>query len=350
MAGDKKVLIVDDIDINRLILQEILSDTYETVCAGDGAEALEILQNTADKPHLVLLDVMMPVMDGFEVMKRIKADGNLSKIPVIFITALEEEVKGLEAGAVDYISKPFEPQIVRLRVANQIELSLYRAQLEVMVQEKVDELLTVKGNFLDVMAELIEHRSMESGQHVARTKKLSQILIQQMLDAGIYSEDLSTQDISAMIAAVPLHDIGKIAIPDNILLKPGRLTPEEFDVIKTHATVGGEVIAALREVSDDDYLRYCYEIAHSHHERWDGNGYPEGSAHGFAGTDIPLSARVVSVVDVYDALTSERCYKKAMSHERAMEIIREGAGTQFDPEVVRALEMAQDKFVNWGTK
>lgn len=337
-----KILVVDDIEINRIILYEILSDSYEIDQASDGLEAISILLNTMVKPNLLLLDIMMPGMDGFEVLELMKSNESLKKIPVIFITAANEEKKGLKAGAVDYISKPFEPEIVKLRVANQIELYLYRENLESLVEQKAQELLTTKENFLETVANLIEYRSLESSYHVKRTKELARILATQLLKNSEYANELIECNYTMLVKAVPLHDIGKIGIPDNILLKPGKLTPEEFKVIESHTLIGGDVINSLMVSNDDedDYLKHCLDICRHHHERWDGNGYPDK----LAGVKIPLSARIVSVVDVYDALANERCYKAAMSHEKSIEIIVGASGKHHDPIVVNAMLDVQDEF------
>ena len=335
-----KIMIVDDMETNRFILREILSDTYEIEEAEDGMEAISKLFNSIEKPKLLLLDIMMPSMNGFEVLEFMKADALLKKIPVIFITAANEEKKGLSSGASDYISKPFEPDIVKLRTANLIELNLYRESLEELVEEKVDELVSTKERFLDTMADLIEYRSLESGNHVSRTKELARILLTQIIKKGIYAEELTDVNTDMLLRAVPLHDIGKIAIPDNILLKPGRLTPEEFKVIETHTTIGAQVINSLMLSNDDDYLKHCYDICRYHHEHWDGKGYPDK----ISNTDIPLSARIVAVVDIYDALVSERCYKKALPHERAIQILKESSGNHLDPEIINVLMDVQDQF------
>lgn len=343
-ATDKAtILVVDDLEVNRLILQEILADTYEIQQAANGLEAVTKLVTCVQKPQLVLLDIMMPEMDGFEVLKFMKTDPILQKIPVIFITAANEEtneIRGLNAGAVDYIAKPFNPNVVRLRAATHIELMRYREKLEDLVEAKANELVTTKEIFLETMANLIEYRSLESGEHVKRTRELTQILITELLTRQNYRRQLIDNHYAIMIKAVPLHDIGKIGIPDNILLKPGRLSPEEFEVIKSHTVIGSEIIKSLLVSGEDVYLSHCYDICRSHHERWDGSGYPDG----LAGTDIPLSARIVAVVDVYDALVSERCYKQAYTQEEALTIIREASGTQFDPDIVSALLWIEQLF------
>lgn len=338
-----KILVVDDVELNRIILQEILSDTYEIEQASSGVEAISIMLNAVEKPTLVLLDIMMPEMDGYEVLSIMKASPTLEKIPVIFITAVtdsDSEERGLSGGAADYITKPFEPDIIKLRVSNQIELTLYREKLENMVEVKANELVSIKEHYLNAMANLIEYRSLESGQHVLRTKKLAGVLVAQLIKMGTYSLELLESNYTMLINAVPLHDIGKIGIPDAILLKPGRLTPEEFKVIENHTIIGGNVIKSLmRNDDEDDYLKHCYNICRFHHERWDGSGYPDK----LSGLDIPLAARIVSIVDVYDALVNERCYKKPMTHDESMEIISKSSGSHFDPKVVMAMLEVQEQ-------
>ena len=334
-----RVLVVDDVEVNRIILEEILSDSFEIEQAEDGMTAISKMLNSYVKPNLILLDIMMPGMDGFEVLTFMKSDPSLAKIPVIFITAADAESKGLRAGAIDYISKPFEPEIVKLRVTNLIELTLYREKLESLVEQKAAELVNTKERFLDTVANLIEYRSLESGQHVKRTKMLAQVLVLQLLKTKRATE-LIEGNYSALVRAVPLHDIGKIGIPDNILLKPGRLTPEEFKIIETHTTIGSQVIKNLMLGGEDDYLRHCYDICRHHHERWDGTGYPDK----LAGEDIPLSARIVAVVDVYDALVSERCYKRAFTHEESLEIMKQSAGTHLDPLIIEVLMDVGNQF------
>jgi putative two-component system response regulator len=341
MDDKANILVVDDGEENRVILQAILSDKYNVTTAGDGTEAIELMLRTPKKPCLVLLDVMMPEMDGFQVIQYMKSTPSLSEIPIILITAASDaEVKGLALGAVDYFSKPFQNEIIRLRVAHQVKLVRYRKNMEEMVNRKTVELLDTKQQFLDTMAQLIEHRSMESGGHVHRTRELARILLEGLIKHGMYGDDAAKIDQDLFFRAVPLHDIGKISVPDNILLKPAKLTAEEFETMKLHTTTGSDVIRSMMVAANDNYLQYCYEICRHHHERWDGNGYPDK----ISGHDIPLTARIVSVIDVYDALVSERCYKKAISHNKAINIIKQGAGTQFDPLIVEALLLEQAKF------
>ena len=337
-----KILIVDDSKSNREVLVEILSDIYETTEAKDGTEAISRMLSAVEKPHLVLLDVMMPIMDGFQVLEFMKSTPDLSKIPVILATASKDERKGLALGAVDYISKPFDPDVARLRIKHQIQLVMYRENLENMVMQKTNELLDTKQLFLDSMAQLIEYRSLESGDHVKSTRELAKILLIGLIKHGVYEDEIRKIDNSLFLRAVTLHDIGKIGVPDNILLKPGPLDEDEMTLMKTHTVTGSEIIRQLMVDGSDYYLQYCYEICRYHHEWWDGSGYPDN----LSGTEIPLIARIVAVVDVYDALVSERCYKKRISHEKAVAIIGEGAGTQFDPVIVDVLLKEEAELAN----
>ena len=339
------ILVVDDIDINRLILSEILSDDYKIIEAADGFQAIELLFNSPVVPAAVLLDIMMPGMDGFEVLAMMKANARTERIPVLFITAADantNESRGLQEGASDYISKPFNPDVVKARIKNNIQLKMYQDSLEAMLEQKTAELVTTHERTLETLATIIEYRDLESGTHIRRTSELTKILVHTMLKTGTFYKQLAHKNYNSLIKAVALHDIGKIGIPDNILLKPGALTAEEFELIKCHCAIGHQIIMTIAEgtVDDGNYLTYCKEICLSHHERWDGKGYPNG----LAGKDIPLSARILSVVDVYDALVNERCYKPALSHEEAMRLIIDGAGTQFDPDIVALVQMIGDTF------
>lgn len=350
-SGKKDViLIVDDIEINRIILREILQDDYLVIEASGGEEAFEILfgidgEPAAIQPTTVLLDVMMPDIDGFQVLERIKSNNETKNIPVLFITAAdseETESRGLISGAADYITKPFNTDVVRARVVNHINLARYSHMLEQMVSVKTEEVTRTYESTLEVLATIIEYRNLESGAHIRRTTLLTEILVARMLEDDRYKAALQEMNKTSLIKASALHDIGKIGIPDGILLKPGRLTPEEFDIIKTHTTVGSHIIDSISEnlPDNDQYLRYAKDICHFHHERWDGSGYPTG----LKGEEIPLSARIISVVDVYDALTSPRCYKDAYTHEVSLGIIREGSGTQFDPDIVDIISDVEAEF------
>jgi len=342
------ILIVDDIETNRMILEEILNDNYDTVCAENGMKAISLMLSGTVRPSIVLLDIMMPEMDGYEVLEMMKKNAFTEHIPVIFITAADaesNEKKGLSLGAVDYISKPFNPEIVKARVASHLRLYHYSVRLEIMVQEKVEELIRSKEKMLETMANIIECRNLESGSHVKRTKDLVRIVAECLCENQSIGRDITESEVDIMSKAAPLHDVGKISISDTVLLKPGKLTNEEFEIMKTHTSLGGAMIKLMmydndsEDEEDDKYLSCCYDIAMGHHERWDGRGYPNG----MAGEAIPLSARIVALVDVYDALVSERVYKAAMPHEKAVEIITEGAGTQFDAKVVEAFLLVEKK-------
>ncbi|MDR0447118.1 MAG: response regulator, partial [Treponema sp.] len=285
------VLVVDDIDMNRMILEEILKDEYTILTAENGKEALEVLKSPV-QPKIILLDVLMPEMSGPEMFEFMKKDKNLKRIPVIFITAEEgSESELLAAGAVDFISKPFKEDIVRLRVRNQIELKNYSDSLELMVAEKTAEATKTLDSALQGLANVIEHRDLESGEHVKRTQLYVWALTGYLIRTGSeYAEALLKQEPDSIMKAMALHDVGKIAIPDRILLKPGKLDPDEYDVMKTHTIRGREIIGELGDVNTSLYLKHCEDICYGHHERWDGKGYPRG----LAGSDIPLPARLAA--------------------------------------------------------
>jgi len=333
-----RILVAEDMEINRTILQSILEDTYIIDMAEDGMEALGILEKEK-KPALILSDITMPKMGGYEFLAHVKAEPKFQNIPFIFITASGEEDKGLAAGAIDFILKPFNPEIVRLRVDNQIELSAYRESLEHLVTEKAFELISTKEAFLETIVSMIEYRSLESGEHIRRTRDLTAILVEELLKHEEYGPELEAKNYRTISRASTLHDVGKIGIPDCILLKPGRLTHDEFKIIETHTVIGGDMIISMMKNGKDDYLMNCYDIARHHHERFDGTGYPDK----LKGKEIPISARIVALVDMYDALVNERCYKDGMSFEEAADIIRKRSGTHFDEVVVTAFFNAEVK-------
>jgi len=339
------VLIVDDMDMNRLILESILCDDYDILQAENGLVAIDLLYNAVELPAIVLLDIMMPEMDGFEVLDLIKSNTRTASIPVVFITAADiesTETRGLRGGAVDYVSKPFNPDVVKARVDNHIELKRYRDNLEETVEKKVFQLVKSKENMLETLATVIEYRNLESGHHVKRTSILSRCLVNRLLDIPYYARQLNELHPESMLKAVPIHDIGKIGVPDNVLLKPGRLTSEEFNIIKTHTTIGSDIIDTLLIKDEgDEYLLHCRDICRCHHERFDGKGYPDG----LLGEDIPLSARILSIVDVYDALVNNRIYKPAIPHDETVQIIMNGSNTQFDPGILKAFYEVNEMFL-----
>jgi len=336
------VLVVDDLEINVEILDEILKNDYNVITAFDGTQALEKLRVSDPHPKIILLDLMMPNMNGRELFEILKKDKAFKRIPVIFITAENDsESDLLEAGAVDFINKPFLPEIVKLRVRNQIELKNYSDSLEEMVDIKTAEATKTLENTLQGLANVIEHRDLESGEHVKRTQMFVRALTDYLIETNsVYADELKKLQPDIIMKSMALHDVGKIAIPDKILLKPGKLDPAEYEIMKTHTTRGREIIHELGDASASLYLKHCEDICYGHHERWDGKGYPQGLKE----NEIPLTARLASLADVYDALVCARVYKSAMPYEEAIKIIIEGRGTQFDPVMADAVAQIQDSF------
>ncbi|MDJ0883484.1 MAG: response regulator [Desulfobacterales bacterium] len=364
----ESILMVDDNATNLQVLSQTLSGRgYRLLVAKNGESALAVTAKTL--PDLILLDIMMPGIDGFEVCRRLKADPAHHDIPVIFLSALgqtEDKVKGLKLGAVDYITKPFQPEEVIARVDTHLTLRCLQQQLEVAnaelrdlnenLEQKVQErtrqleeeharLVRTQNAIIFGMAKLTESRDDDTGKHLERIEKYVEILAREL---GKTDDSIDAHWIEQVKATSALHDIGKVGIPDAVLQKPGRLTPDERKVIELHPEIGGDTLNAVREklgTSDSDlrateYLRRAMEITYGHHEKWDGSGYPYGTQ----GDGIALAARLVAVADVYDALVSKRVYKSGMTHEQAGDIIREGAGQHFDPRVVEAFNATEDKF------
>ena len=335
------ILIVDDMDINIMMLEEILKDDYSVITANNGKEALYKLRVAETMPKIILLDVMMPEMDGRQMFELMKADKVLRRIPVIFITAENNsESELLAAGAVDFINKPFLPEIVKLRVKNQVELKNYSDSLEEMVMIKTAEATKTLDNALQGLANVIEHRDLESGEHVKRTQLYMQALCYHLVSNNtVYANEVTSLKPDIIMKSMALHDVGKIAIPDRILLKPSRLDPDEYELMKTHTTKGKEIIGELGDVNTSLYLKHCEDICYGHHERWDGKGYPRQLEQ----TEIPLVARLASIADVYDALVSARVYKPAFSYSEAINMIVEGKETQFDPVLIDATVSMQHR-------
>ncbi len=344
-----RVLVVDDTPANIDILMEALSGDYIVTAARSGEKALSMV-GREPRPDLILLDVMMPEMDGYQVCERLKADPITAEIPVLFITALDgrdDEARGLALGAVDYITKPFHIELVKARVANHVELKLHRDHLNEMVDSRTRELALTQEVTIFTLANLAESRDPETGSHIRRTQTYVKRLAEELRALPKYADKLDDETIELLYKSAPLHDIGKVGIPDRILLKPGKLTEEEFEIMKTHAALGAEALAvAERKLGGSSFLRYAREIAGSHHEKWDGGGYPAG----LSGDAIPISGRLMAVADVYDALISKRVYKEAFGHERAMAIIREGRGGHFDPDIVDALDRIEGQFIEIAAK
>ena len=373
------ILIVDDTPENLSVLGGLLQPHYRVMVANSGQRALAIAARSP-QPDLILLDVMMPEMDGYAVLRKLREDAETLHIPVIFVTAMdgdEDEERGLELGAVDYITKPIRPAIVLARVKAHLELKKARdwlrdqnSWLESEITRRMRDNLLMQDVSIRALASLAEVRDMETGQHVRRTQAYVAVLAQHLQQHPRFSAYLTPTMIQMVTKAAPLHDIGKVGIPDHILLKPARFTPEEFEIMKGHSVIGGDAIdMALRaEISEPDYavlqqhcelggmaldttledfeqaplafLAIAKEIALWHHEKWDGSGYP----HGLAGEAIPIPARLMAVADVFDALASKRLYKDAMPVEQAAKMIQDGSGTHFDPDVVTAFTENLDQF------
>jgi putative two-component system response regulator len=336
------VLIVDDVEPNVMILEEILKSDYILMTASNGREALEKLGNAHPLPRIILLDVQMPEMTGRQMFELMKTNEKLRRIPVIFITAENDsESELLAAGAVDFINKPFNADVVKLRVRNQIALRNYSDSLERMVAIKTDEATKTLDNALQGLANAIEHRDLESGEHVKRTQLFVDALVSYLIEVeSVYADELLKSQPEMVVKSMALHDVGKIAIPDKILLKPGKLDPDEYEIMKTHTTRGKEIIGEFGDISSSIYLKHCENISFGHHERWDGKGYPRQLKE----NEIPLVARVAAIADVYDALVCSRVYKPPMPYEKAVDIIASGKGTQFDPVVTDAMLEIQDQF------
>ena len=345
------ILVVDDTPDNLKLISGLLKDTYKVKIATNGESALEIAQSTA-QPDLILLDIMMPEMDGYEVCSRLKTDSHTAHIPVIFLTAkteVSDETKGLEMGAVDYISKPINPLILLSRVKIHLTekkmhdfLNDENSFLENEVKKRTAEINAIQDVTIHAMASLAETRDSDTGHHIRRTQHYLKLLAEKLRCHPRFSDFLNDDKIiDALFKSAPLHDIGKIGIPDRVLLKPGRFEPEEFEIMKRHPELGrNAILHAERELGIEvPFLKYAKEIAYAHQEKWDGSGYPLG----ISGDDIPISARLMAVADVYDALISRRVYKDGMSHEQAVQIIIEGSGKHFDSDIVDAfLELQED--------
>jgi putative two-component system response regulator len=357
-AGDAAtILVVDDSPENLLILGDLLQPTYRVRAANSGPRALRIAASEP-MPDLILLDVMMPGMDGYAVLSHLRENPVTAGIPVIFITAMDatgDEQKGLEQGAVDYIVKPIRPAIVLARVRTHLELKRARdwlrdqnAFLEAEVARRMSENQAIQDASIRALARLAEIRDPETGDHLHRTQAYIGILARRLRDHPRFSAFLTDATIAVLVKSSLLHDIGKVGIPDHILLKPGRLTEEEWEIMKTHAELGAEAIEqAEREAERPlEFLGLAREIARYHHENWDGGGYP----HGLAGEAIPISARLMALADVFDALSSSRVYKTPMPFEEARDLIAAERARQFDPDVVDAFLAGFDEFKRIGER
>jgi len=333
----KTILLVDDDPNNLRLLQEVLQQDYKIYAAISAERALKFLEKMV--PNLILLDIEMPGISGYDLIQRLKSDYRWLDIPVIFLTGIEgreSERKAFEMGAVDYVLKPISANVVKARVSYHIELQTYKIQLEQMVIAKTEQLQKTQDSVLEMLANVTSIRDNETGAHVKRCTAYIELLINNLMKLNHDKYTVSHEFAYSLIKSAKLHDIGKVAIPDRILLKPDRLTPFEFGIIKKHTIFGAHLLdQAINELGDDSYFLYvARQLIIAHHEKWDGTGYPGG----LEGMDIPLAGRIMAIADVYDALISERPYKAPMSHDEAIRLILKDAGTHFDPILLKLSE------------
>ena len=335
LQNKSQILLVDDSKMNRMMLKEILGGDYSILEAENGQECLEKMQAEAGNIALVLLDINMPVMDGFEVLKAMNANHTIEDTPVIMISSEDSDAairRSYELGASDYVNRPFDARIVYRRVTNTIKLYAKQRRLVQMVSDQIRARENNTDTLVGVLSHIVEFRNGESGAHVRHIRIITEMLLHRLLEiSSNYAITAEQQDLIPLASA--LHDIGKIGIDEKVLNKPGKLTPEEFKVIQTHSMLGAKMLHDLDQFAEQPLLQTAYEIARWHHERWDGRGYPDG----LKGDEIPISAQLVSLADVYDALTSERCYKKAFSHEKAVQMILNGECGAFNPLLLQCL-------------
>jgi putative two-component system response regulator len=344
-AVKKKLLVVDDIMINRAILTDLFSEEFDVLEAENGRVALDFIQQYDHDLAIVLLDLIMPVMDGFEVLQAMNDSGIIKTVPVIMITGEADDdksLRGYDLGVSDMVNKPFNHDIVYRRVSNVVDLYAHKQNLEQRLQEQKEMLekqslkLRQANEFvIDALTTTVEFRNHESGEHIKRIRSITRILLESCKDM----HPLTDEEITVIARASAMHDIGKIAIPDAILLKPGPLTRDEFEIMKTHTTRGCDILESLHYTQDPEYYNYCYDICRHHHERWDGSGYPDG----LKGDDISIWSQAVSLADVYDALTSRRVYKSAFSQERAVQMIFNGECGVFNPALLDSFMRVKDK-------
>lgn len=337
-----KVMVVDDVETNVDVLVDTLGKIYDVRVSMDGQSALEDIME--DPPDLVLLDIMMPGMSGYEVCERLKSHNLTRGIPVIFLTAMNEEkdeAKGLALGAVDYITKPFSPELVKARVRNHLELKRHRDNLEDLVRERTRELTLTQEVTISSLSSLAETRDPETGGHILRTQRYVRALAKKLQVHPKFRGFLDDKTIELIFISSPLHDIGKVGVPDHILLKPGKLTDEEFEIMKKHVELGYDILRlAEAKLGRNSFMRYAKEIAFCHQEKWDGSGYPRG----LKGDDIPVVGRLMAIADVYDALISKRIYKPPFPHAKAVSLMTEGRGTHFDPDMIDAFLEIEEEF------
>jgi len=333
---------VDDNDVNLSTAAKTLSKQYRVFTLPSASDMFELLNNIV--PDLILLDILMPEMDGFEAMRLLKNDVRYSDIPVLFLTSRNDaatEAHGFEIGALDFISKPFSEPVLLNRIKTHLEIEELIRERTAMLLQRTEKLQRLQNSMVSILANMVENRDKYTGRHIERTTKYIKILLTAMLERGVYSDEINHWGFEEVVSPARLHDIGKITITDLILNKPGKLTEDEYELMKTHTTEGEKIIDnIIAESGDEAFLQNAKLFAGFHHERWDGTGYPRG----LTGVDIPLQGRIMAIADVYDALISDRPYKRAFTHEKAVEIIRESRGSHFDPEIVDVFLTVSDSF------
>jgi putative two-component system response regulator len=331
----KIIFVVDDNDTNLMAAKTALDGSYKTFALPSAERMFKLAEKIM--PDLILLDVDMPEMDGFEAMQVLKSDVKLQSVPVIFLTAkndVETEIRGFELGAIDFIYKPFSIPVLLKRLENHLETDR-------LIKESRKAVQDIHNATISVIADIVENRDRITGGHIERTQKYLALLVTELLRTGVYEDIISKWDLSLLLPSAQLHDVGKITVSDLILNKPAKLSDEEFNVIKKHCTEGEQLIdKIISKTKDDGFLNYAKRFAGYHHEKWDGTGYPRG----LKGEDIPLEGRLMAIVDIYDALISERPYKKPFPHEEAVEIIKNDAGTRLDPKIVEAFLHIAENF------
>ncbi|MCL2810183.1 MAG: response regulator [Treponema sp.] len=339
----KTIFAVDDNHVNLIKAEEVLSEKYTVYTFSSASLMYELIDKIT--PDLILLDILMPEIGGFEALQFLKDDKRYSNIPVIFLTSKndsETEVRGFEMGVVDFISKPFSEAVLLNRIKVHLNVEDVIQERNMMLRYRTEKLSRLQNSVASVLANMVENRDKLTGHHIERTTKYIKILLYSMLENGVYTDEICEWNLELVASSARLHDIGKIVISDIILNKPGKLTPEEYDQMKTHASEGENIIDSIIADSGDGYfLQSAKFFAGSHHERWDGTGYPRA----LKGTDIPLQGRIMAIADVYDALVSVRSYKEAFSHEEAVRIIRESSGTHFDPKLVKLFLDCENEFI-----
>jgi putative two-component system response regulator len=338
----KTIFVVDDSSINLIVAENVLCDYYDVITMLSVSMMFELLEDVI--PDLILLDIMMPDIDGFDALTQLRANMRYAGIPVMFLTSKNDaatEARGFEMGVMDFISKPFSGPVLLNRIRKHLAIEDVIRERTEMLQQRTEKLMRLQNSMTSVLANMVENRDKLTGKHIERTAAYIKIMLKAMFKKGIYFDEMKRWNMDVIVSAARLHDLGKIVVSDLILNNPGKLSAEEFEVIKTHSSEGEKIIDdIISESGDEDFLYYAKLCAGSHHERWDGTGYPRG----LVGKEIPLLGRIMAIADVYDALVSERPYKEAFTHERSVEIILENKGTQFDPEIVEVFLENSDLF------